>query len=327
MPYDKRIQEHLKSLVRAKKIDQFKTIYKAIEQKDTELARQYLYGEHDEGRGLLAWAAMEEGNQNLISYLIKRTGAFVNHQDGKGRTALLLANDHGCVDNAITLIRNGADTEIADYFGATPLHTAAASNSDNTSKLIELLCTAGANVNAQNKQGATPLHIAAKHSLEAIHTIIKYRGQHIDINKKDNDGDTPLHYAAQSETGHNSTYLLMLGADRTITNNDSQTALQVADEWDSEGKDWDAILEFRGGDPEIFYKQVLFDSKVVNILEQDVVDLNMLKQLTTNLIPLHHASDDVIAAIEDAISSNDHNFNNDELLGILGQFYTDIDLS
>ena len=262
MPYNQQTQETLKQLIFAGKVKEFTTKFNTILQADHNSAMQYLNGENDEGRALLGWAAMQKKGGELIKYLIA-VGADVNHQDGKDRTALSDAIAEGNVSNARILILNGADISLSDFEGNTPLHIAA-EPVENSTQSIKLLCTAGASITATNKQGATPLHTAAKHSLEALHAMVTLRKGVIDINKPDNDGDTPLHYAAMSETGHNDTYLLMLGADSTFTNNEGKTAAQVANDWDSEGKDWEAIIGFdpdANNNPEAFYVQVMADEQ------------------------------------------------------------------
>lgn len=264
MPYDKQIQEGLKRLIYIGKTERFKKVFNKIVKEDSDAAQEYLNGEHDEGRGLLEWVAMKRGGQELIDYLIDEVGVDINQQDGKGRTALLLAVDRGYMDNVRTLIFKGADVTIPDSQGNTPLHVAAEPH-DNSTLLIEILCARGADVRATNKAGATPLHTAAKYSIEAIHALVLYGRMTVDdINKPDNDGYTSLHYAAMSETGYNSQYLLMLGADRTLTSADGKTAAEVADNWDYQGKDWKAIMDFQFSNvsAEDFYSKV-FDNVIL----------------------------------------------------------------
>lgn len=262
MQYNKKTQEQLKQLIFAGKVGEFITAFNTILQTDHNSAKQYLNGEHDEGRALLGWAAMQKNAGELIKYLIA-TGADVNHQDGKDRTALSDAVAKGNVSNAKILILNGADISLSDFAGNTPLHIAA-EPVENSTQSIELLFTAGASVTATNNQGATPVHMAAKYNFEALHAMVRLRKEAIDINRPDNNGDTPLHYAAISETGHNDTYLLMLGADSTIINNEGKTAAQVADDLDSEGKDWEAIIGFDpegNNNSEDYYVQVMADEQ------------------------------------------------------------------
>lgn len=266
MPYNFKTQEELKTLIYTGKVEEFKKRFEKIRTEDSAQAKEYLLGTKDEGRGLLSWASMQASCKELITYLINEAGADVNQRDGKGRTALLLSVSEGHLNNTKQLLLNKANPMIADRNEDTPLHVAA-EGVNNTTAIIELLCTAKGAILSKNKQGVTPFHTAAKHSLEAMHALIKYKGGEININEKDNNGDTPLHYAATSETeGINVTYLLMLGADRTICNNDLETPAQTATNWDESGKDWQAIIGFaprKGDNPEAFYTQAMQEEKVL----------------------------------------------------------------
>lgn len=288
MTYDRKLQEKLKQLIYTNKFEEFKNEFDTIKKTASSVSqraskeednkeesytiRDYLEGKNDEGRGLLGWASSQiSTGEKFIEYLINQ-GADINHQDGKGRTALHLALDHGHLNNTIKLLRKGADINLADRNGDLPLHIASHTQ-DNNAELIELLCeSGGAKIDVKNKQGATPLHIAAKYSLNAIHALVKYYPNDIKkiINLADDHGDTPLHYAAMSETGYNNTYLLILGADRTLTNKANETAAQVANDWDANGEDWKAIIGFslnENHDPEVFYNETL--EKGMQLLGQD----------------------------------------------------------
>lgn len=269
-PKEKETHEELKKLIYTGKTEEFKEKLNKLLDEDKVLAQQCIDGKHDEGRGLLGWVAMASGYDiDLINYMIDEVKADVNHQDAKGRTALSLAISYGYVENVKALIKRGADIHLADSQGNTPMHIAS-EPLDNSTQLIELLCdtyrTQKARMDAQaaeedvyqqptppwkaeNHNGATPLHKAAKYNIEAIHALMLYgyEGQipKEDLNKPDKNRDTPLHYAATSETGYNSQYLLMLGADKTIINKEGETAANVANCWDHEGIDWQVITNFQ----------------------------------------------------------------------------------
>lgn len=282
--------EELKKLIYTGKTEKFKEKLNKLLDEDKVLAQQCIDGKHDEGRGLLGWVAMASGYDiDLINYMIDEVKADVNHQDAKGRTALSIAISYGYIENVKALIKYGADIHLADSQGNTPMHIAS-EPLDNSTQLIELLCdtyraqearpdaqAAEEDVSAnqqptpppwkaENHNGATPLHTAAKYNIEAMHALMLYgyEGQipKEDLNKPDNGGDTPLHYAATSETGYNSKYLLMLGADKTIINKEGETAANVAADWDHGGIDWQTIMDFHPnhtGNAEDFYTKVLND--------------------------------------------------------------------
>jgi len=91
---------------------------------------------------------------------------------------------------ALLLYNNGADINIQDKQGWTPLHWAARYGREAT---VELLLDKGADINIQDKQGWTPLHWAAYNGHEAIVQLLLAKGA--DASLQNIDGWTPLHYA------------------------------------------------------------------------------------------------------------------------------------
>lgn len=71
--------------------------------------------------------------------------------------ALRLASQDGHIDVVGLLIENGADIEVADKGGLTPLHEASCNGHIDVVGLLEN----GADVAVVNKDGWTPLHRAS----------------------------------------------------------------------------------------------------------------------------------------------------------------------
>uniref|UniRef100_A0A3B5R451 Uncharacterized protein n=1 Tax=Xiphophorus maculatus TaxID=8083 RepID=A0A3B5R451_XIPMA len=96
----------------------------------------------------------------FIELLLHR-GASVNHQDGNGRTALSYACEKGYLDAVKILVQNGADPEILDSWGNTPLIYAAVA--DHT-LVVEFLVRAfkrlGLRIDRQNKAGNSAVEVA-----------------------------------------------------------------------------------------------------------------------------------------------------------------------
>ena len=67
-----------------------------------------------------------------------------------------------------TLLDAGAELEVADEEGNTPLHIAVKDNLTSPTEIAGALIRHGANPNAQNDHGDTPLHFAATRTLEII---------------------------------------------------------------------------------------------------------------------------------------------------------------
>jgi ankyrin repeat protein len=73
----------------------------------------------------------------------------------------------------VKLLEAGANVNVKDDEGETPLHVAAESDSFNTAGL-EILLKAGADVRAKKHNGDTALHLAAKcHKREFVELLLK----------------------------------------------------------------------------------------------------------------------------------------------------------
>lgn len=90
-------------------------------------------------------------------------------------------------------------------------------------KLIEH----GANLNIADKRGATPLHRAAsKGNLEIVRLFLESL-DHININAKDICGSTPLHLACEEDRQDVAKLLVQHGADLETNNKDGQNPLDL----------------------------------------------------------------------------------------------------
>jgi ankyrin repeat protein len=123
---------------------------------------------------------------NIIEY-----GANINVTDCDGGTPLHLAAKYGHTQTAIALIERGADVNATDYDEATPLHLAIWKGKK---EIAIALMDRGADVHAKNKRSWTPLHLAAQCGNKEIAIALIEHGA--DINAANIYGETPLHRAA-----------------------------------------------------------------------------------------------------------------------------------
>ena len=130
----------------------------------------------------------------------------------------------GDKERVLRLIREGADVNVKNLLGETPLHLA--SRHDGHVKVVKLLLEKGLDVNVTNSSGHTPLHIASSYSKVDLVKLLLEKGA--DVNANDNDGETPLHYATYNGHAEVAGLLLEKGVDINAINSDGDTALDVA---------------------------------------------------------------------------------------------------
>lgn len=107
-------------------------------------------------KGLLHIAA--EMNKDAVSFLVDEVKAKTKIQDEKGYTPLHYATRFGDPEILHLLLKNKGCINMKDYKGGfSPLHTAV---TNSRLKAVQMLVEAGANVDIQDNSGATPLHIA-----------------------------------------------------------------------------------------------------------------------------------------------------------------------
>ena len=115
----------------------------------------------DFGRNELHYVAVdnpESEHEVEINKLIK-LGIDVNAQDKEGWTALHFAAQRQSVPAVKALLIAGADIEIKDSHGNTPLFRAVF-NSQGSGEIITMLLEAGANPDSENNYGVSPRNLA-----------------------------------------------------------------------------------------------------------------------------------------------------------------------
>jgi len=121
----------------------------------------------------------------------------VNVRNEKGQTPLYwaceLKSDTG-VELAALLIKHGADVNLPEDHGFTPLHLAAYIG--NVS-VVRLLLESGALVNKGNKSQSTALHLASRNGHEAAVALLIQHGA--DVRAKDDKLKIPLAYAKDAQ--------------------------------------------------------------------------------------------------------------------------------
>jgi ankyrin repeat protein len=125
-------------------------------------------------------------NAEAVRFLLEN-GIEVNRQDNNGDTPLHIAAISTDSPSIIgLLVEYGADTEIKDCMGLTPLLFACIyDNFENVKELVKR----GANIHATDMHGDSCLHVSSEN--KEILSFLMEMGA--DPNAKNDEGDTPLH--------------------------------------------------------------------------------------------------------------------------------------
>jgi len=132
----------------------------------------------------------------------------------EGRSALHQAAQVGNFALVKLLLEFGANVEIEDGYGHTPLHLSILSDHLETTKC---LLDGNADVNAKSVEGYTPLMYAANTGRTAL-TKFLLKLPKIKIHEQDIDGNTALHTAVMCRKNGVVAALLDAGADPTRLN-------------------------------------------------------------------------------------------------------------
>jgi ankyrin repeat protein len=144
------------------------------------------------GRTALHWAA-KEGHAPVVALLLSK-GADVNVKDRAGKSPLCIAGENGKVEVLKQLLDAKSDVNMTDRMGGTPLMWAAALGTPDT---VGLLIDRGATVNVVDKNGLTPLLWAA--STGDPRTVELLIARKADLAAADNlTGDTALMRAVRN---------------------------------------------------------------------------------------------------------------------------------
>jgi len=139
------------------------------------------------------------------------------------------------------LLESGANPNLCDAQGNTPLHTQSVFS--GSMEVAQLLLKYKADPNIQGgKEMTTCLHLAVAWGghVELIPVLLE-RGAN--LNLKNADGQTPLHTASTYGYKENAKLLLDKGADTSIKDNKGMTPAEFAHTNDRIGKDFFELLE------------------------------------------------------------------------------------
>ncbi|CAB0034742.1 unnamed protein product [Trichogramma brassicae] len=156
-------------------------------------------------------------NVFIVPDLFKLYDRFdVNYTDESGLTHFYIACRHECIEVVKKFLKHGQDPNCVILITFdSPLHTVV--RYDNR-EMMELLLRNGANPNLANAKGWTPVHVMAMKDLdnELVDIFFKINDalqQTVQVDAKDNRGRTPLQLAVSNLMPHVVDVLLNRGAD------------------------------------------------------------------------------------------------------------------
>ncbi len=164
-----------------------------------------------------------------------------------GRTALHMVVERRMLSELTRLLRLGADANVVDDEGISPLHVAA--QVDRDGQITKLLLDGGSDPNRAQPStpklgGRTPLHLAAeKGSAVAVMHLLDSGAQ---VNVRDMKGRTALHFSASRNHLEVSKLLAERGADLTVKDHAGQIPGQRSDGSNSESAAliwWERIVQ------------------------------------------------------------------------------------
>lgn len=169
----------------------------------------------NDGRSALHLSAASDVLEDETLPALINAGADINLVDYEGHTPLHIAIQHGHWSAATRLVQAGADLEVRLPDGKTALHLAIAMRNQ---EFTQVLISRGANVDRKLREH-TPLTMAISTRCTPITAALLDMGANPNLPSR--NGNTPL--LAAAATGHDETvrYLIAHGADPTETHGQS----------------------------------------------------------------------------------------------------------
>jgi ankyrin repeat protein len=191
-----------------------------------EILKDFYIDQSDENGETPLFFAIRANNVIAVRRLLER-GADPTRRNNNGLIPIQVAATQGKDFKIIDLLLEYEYVDIDDggQSGYTLLHWAMATSNVTTARF---LLSKGANPNVADRNGATPLHVAAYCADKTDVLGLILEKEQVDINRRDKNGQTVLHYAIRGKRVKNVGYLLENGADPAIRDENGDTPVHLA---------------------------------------------------------------------------------------------------
>ena len=172
------------------------------------------------------------GLYDLVKHLVIKYPEHVNANYGRYGFPLVAALEEDHIEVAGLLLEHGANPDVRDTTGETPLLRVLSQRQRNPVNKVRLLLKYAADVNAHGLTLRSPLHLAEYNGeLEVAQILVKHTAN---LNSPDNRGKTPLHILLERRMNNednvlnHTRFLLDHGAEVNRRNKENQTPLLLA---------------------------------------------------------------------------------------------------
>ncbi|MFD0963953.1 ankyrin repeat domain-containing protein [Pseudofulvibacter geojedonensis] len=204
------------------------------------------------GFDAVAWALLENVDNNTIKHLLKIKGNGVNKLTHDGRTYIFWAAYKDNIEIVKYLIDNGAKMDVIDDKGYSIVNFAATTGQQNP-KLYDLLVNNGAQLDAVTPKGANALLLVTP-SLKNLDFISYFTDKGFKLTDVDNNGNGMFNYAATKDNREILNAIIAKGLPYKQLNNNGGNAMLFATKGSRRGYnslDYFKYLESLGISPNI----------------------------------------------------------------------------
>jgi ankyrin repeat protein len=192
------------------------------------------YGDQSVDDAFPLYYASVGGFYDLVEQLVGKHPEHINARGGRMVTPLVAALFGKHFKIAEILHRNGADVDIRDYFGETPLGKACWVGYPD---IVHWLLNHDADMNTQAHKGWVPLHGAANHGrLQTLRMLVE---RNANIHIRNDLGETPFHVATSPQVLQDHVDIMRVlldhGADPNSPDYDGSTPLHRSS-WNKKGR-------------------------------------------------------------------------------------------